>query len=61
MLFYFKLYKGRESPPKPRSLNLFEISIQNIMARRIQNTWVFYQVEKRVHNEIHQNEEYISK
>ncbi len=31
------------------------------MARRIQNTWVFYQVEKRVHNEIHQNEEYISK
>ncbi len=48
-------------PTKPKFPSLFELTIRNIMARRVQNVWIFYQVEKRHRHEIRQNEEYISK
>ncbi len=56
-----QLYKGREMPVKPKLPSLFDLTIRSIMARRIQNLWIFFQAEKRIHNEIRQNEEYISK
>jgi hypothetical protein len=40
---------------------MFDMVIRSIMARRIQNLWIFYQAEKRVQLEIRQSEEYLNK
>lgn len=52
---------GREMPKRPETLNLVQITLRHVMARRIQNLWVAYIVMKRIEDEKKVNEEYARK
>lgn len=48
-------------PKRPETLNLVQITLRHVMARRIQNLWVAYIVMKRIEDEKKVNEEYARK
>lgn len=55
------LYHGKPAPNKPAPFSLFDVVFQNVMARRIQNFWISYSVEKRHREEEAKSLEYIRK
>lgn len=48
-------------PERPKQMGMMEIVMANVMARRIQNVWIIYQLEKRIRNEEQQSQEYMNR
>lgn len=48
-------------PKRPEPINLVQMTLRHVMARRIQNLWVAYILLKRIEAEKKVNEEYIRK
>lgn len=46
-------------PEKPKLPSMFDIVYHNVMARKIQNAWIIYQMQKRFAAEEKASEDYI--